>query len=388
MVMRMSRLQHLTLFSFAAVHLLLFSICPVSGRIYRTKDAIVIDVTNTVAINLAEQPSIRFASSNFGYSGPIPVNPYTGLHYLSYPNFPFWPYPLLNKPTISSVSADVKDFAATSPESRQQTIACGVGPASLPRQTAPTVGIVGGSEAEKNSWPFIVGLRIAGMSTVFCGGSIISTTKILTAAHCVEKLSVSDISTMTVSLGMHTQGNGNTLRNDAKQTRRVTRAVYHIDFNIETMVNDVAILTIDPPINYSKAISPVCLPPVNTTTNQYFNRNAAIIGWGLLNADGSQPNALQQATVKTTNKARCKRVWDSVVPILNQHICAGADDKDVCQGDSGGPLLVQGEGGSTTAWTQVGITSFGNNCPALANQPSVFASVAFFRDWIDTYINS
>jgi hypothetical protein len=36
---------------------------------------------------------------------------------------------------------------------------------------------------------------------------------------------------------MHTQGNGNTLRNDAKQTRRVTRAVYHIDFNIETLVS-------------------------------------------------------------------------------------------------------------------------------------------------------
>jgi hypothetical protein len=108
--------------------------------------------------NLAEQPSIRFASSNFGYPGPIPVNPYTGLHYLSYPNFPFWPYPLHNKPTISSVSADVKDFAATSPESRQQTIACGVGPASLPRQTTPTVGIVGGTEAEKNSWPFMVSL--------------------------------------------------------------------------------------------------------------------------------------------------------------------------------------------------------------------------------------
>lgn len=111
-----------------------------------------------VASNLAEQPSIRFASSNYGYPGPIPVNPYTGLHYLSYPNFPFWPYPLHNRRTsISSVSADVKDFAATSPESRQQTIACGVGPASLPRLNTPAdVGIVGGTEAEKNSWPFMV----------------------------------------------------------------------------------------------------------------------------------------------------------------------------------------------------------------------------------------
>jgi hypothetical protein len=25
------------------------------------------------------------------------------------------------------------------------------------------------------------------------------------------------------------------------------------------------------------------LPPVNTTANQYFNQNAAILGWGLLN---------------------------------------------------------------------------------------------------------
>jgi hypothetical protein len=43
MKMRMSRLQHLTVFSVAAVHLLLFSICPVSSRIYRTNDAVVIE---------------------------------------------------------------------------------------------------------------------------------------------------------------------------------------------------------------------------------------------------------------------------------------------------------------------------------------------------------
>jgi hypothetical protein len=109
-----------------------------------------------VASDLAEQlPSARFASSNFGYSGPIPDNPYTGLSYQTHPNVPFWPYPLYNKPTITD-SADVKDFAATSPDSRQQKIACGVGPASPPQRTTPTVSIVGGSQAIPNSWPFIV----------------------------------------------------------------------------------------------------------------------------------------------------------------------------------------------------------------------------------------
>ncbi len=42
---------------------------------------------------------------------------------------------------------------------------------------------------------------------------------------------------MTVSLGMHTQGDGNTLKNDAQQTRRVTRVVYHTNYNDKTLVS-------------------------------------------------------------------------------------------------------------------------------------------------------
>jgi hypothetical protein len=42
---------------------------------------------------------------------------------------------------------------------------------------------------------------------------------------------------MTVSLGMHTQGDGKTLKNDAQQTRRITRVVYHKDYNAKTLVS-------------------------------------------------------------------------------------------------------------------------------------------------------
>jgi hypothetical protein len=94
---------------------------------------------------------------NFGNPPTNPmmyaVNPYTGLLSQSYPNFPFWPYPLY-KPASSFSDAD--DVSATSPESRQQNIACGKGPDAPPQRKNPTVGIVGGSEAVKNSWPFIV----------------------------------------------------------------------------------------------------------------------------------------------------------------------------------------------------------------------------------------
>ncbi|EFX79661.1 hypothetical protein DAPPUDRAFT_244721 [Daphnia pulex] len=383
----MARLQPLAVFSFAAVHLLLFSICPVSSRIYETNDAVIIEVTD-----IARAKDFGLSTTNFGFPGPIPmayaVNPYMGLYYQQQqPNFPFWPYPLLKPASISLSAADVDKVTATSADSRQQNIACGVGPDAPPQRFFPDVSIVGGTEAVKNSWPFIVGLRRAGMNTIFCAGSIISQTRILTAAHCVEKLSALDILGLTVSLGMHTQGDGNTFQNDAQQTRRITRVVYHKNYNFETSVNDIAVLTMDPPISYSKAISPVCLPDFNTAADQFVDKDAAIIGWGRLNFGGQQPNALQQATVKITSKADCTTAWASIAKIFNQHICTGADGKDVCQGDSGGPLIVQPTEGST-AWTQVGITSFGLSCPAEANKPSVYANVALFRKWIDTYMKS
>ncbi|EFX79656.1 hypothetical protein DAPPUDRAFT_225028 [Daphnia pulex] len=380
----MSRLPQFAGSFFAVVHVLLFSICcPVSSRIYRSNDAVVIEVDDV-------RPS-TFANRNSGIPPPFPmmyaINPETGLSYQQQPNFPFWPYPLYQQPA-GSVS-NVDDVKANSPQSRQQNIACGVGPDSLPKRRNPTVGIAGGTEAKPNSWPFMVGLRIDGINTIFCGGSIISKTTILTAAHCVNDLSASKISSMTVSLGMHTQGDGNTFQNDAQQTRRVTRVVYHINYNKRTKQNDVALLTVDPAINYSAAISPVCLPAADSSAvDQFVDKDAAIMGWGKVSATGSLSNELKQATVRITSKEKCNKIWASSASpffIFNQHICASANGKDTCQGDSGGPMVVQ-TNASSTAWTQVGVTSFGG-CFGNSTIPSVYANVAFFRKWIDTFMD-
>jgi hypothetical protein len=115
------------------------------------------------------------------------------------------------------------------------------------------------------------------------------------------------------------------------------------------------------------------LPPFNNAADQFVDKNAAIIGWGDLQygkynrfshrneaiiltvkeelysfyvaknfkwvynckitLDGSQPNALQQATVKIISKAKCNEFWGAPLtfnPVFNQQICAGADGKDVC----------------------------------------------------------
>jgi hypothetical protein len=86
------------------------------------------------------------------------VNPYTGLYYQQQPNFPFWPYPLYRP---ASSFSDVENITVTSAESKQQKIACGVGPITTPPKTmnAPAADrILGGTEATPNSWPFLVSL--------------------------------------------------------------------------------------------------------------------------------------------------------------------------------------------------------------------------------------
>ena len=46
--------------------------------------------------------------------------------------------------------------------------------------------IVGGTETEKNEYPWQVGFVEKGDSLIWCGGSLISDSWVLTAAHCTE----------------------------------------------------------------------------------------------------------------------------------------------------------------------------------------------------------
>lgn len=50
--------------------------------------------------------------------------------------------------------------------------------------------VIGGSDAQEGQFPYQVSLRVGGLHV--CGGTIISSHFILTAAHCVEKVLVKE----------------------------------------------------------------------------------------------------------------------------------------------------------------------------------------------------
>ncbi|KAI9554650.1 hypothetical protein GHT06_019923 [Daphnia sinensis] len=303
---------------------------------------------------------------------PIPAYPFDGPILAQPPNpVPPWlsqPYGLQNIKTTSMESEEEFEEIDT----LRQSLICGVGPS---KGFDPEMHrIVGGADAEQHSWPFVVALRFSGK--FLCAGSLISPTKILTAAHCVSAL-IGLRRRLTVDLGMHKLN-----PSDAQETRKVRRIKIFWGYNMRTKFNnDIAILTMASPVNYTSSISPVCLPSIGTR-DRYSDKTAAIIGWGSLAYEGHpQPKVLQEAMVKVTPNSVCKENYKKAGFQIadGSMICAAAPGRDACRGDSGGPLIVQVA--PNYRWIQVGIVSFGIGC-AREEYPGVFTRVSAFRFWI------
>ncbi|XP_076667519.1 serine proteinase stubble isoform X2 [Andrena cerasifolii] len=230
--------------------------------------------------------------------------------------------------------------------------------------------IVGGQNADLGEWPWIAALFNAGRQ--FCGGSLIDDKHILTAAHCVANMNPWDVARLTVRLGDH---NINTNTEIRHIERRVKRVVRHRAFNLRTLYNDIALLTLSEPVPFTEQVRPICLP---SGSQLYAGKIATVIGWGSLRESGPQPAILQEVSVPVWSNNECKVKYGGAAPggIVDSFLCAGRAAKDSCSGDSGGPLMV-----NDGRWTQVGVVSWGIGC-GKGQYPGVYTRVTHFLPWI------
>ncbi|XP_022909843.1 chymotrypsin-2-like [Onthophagus taurus] len=227
--------------------------------------------------------------------------------------------------------------------------------------------VIGGLEASRNLFPFQSALYLTFKdgTTSFCGGSIISTNYILTAAHCV----LNTFSLLVVVGTTDLNSNVNT-----QQRIYAKRYVYHHQYNTETLSNDIALLLLAKPIDFNEAVLPINLPTVEDTKYSYENLKVTVIGWGKTRDNGSIVPRLRYLNTQVLPNSNCKFYFPSVT---SSNICTnGYLNVGSCHGDSGSPLIYGNK--------QIGIVSFGSNTCS-AGFPSVYTRVSSYLGWINQY---
>ncbi|CAH0625495.1 unnamed protein product [Chrysodeixis includens] len=234
--------------------------------------------------------------------------------------------------------------------------------------------IVGGSITDVRYVPYQAGLVIEIMPsfTSVCGGSLISATRVLTAAHCKNDGWIT-ASHFTVVLG------SNTLFRDG--LRIVTDdIVTHPRWDPRTIANDIAVIRISP-ITFTDVIQPIHLPSVRDISNDFVGYDARASGFGLT-ADGgfiSDNQMLSSVTVPVISNNECRAVFNNF--ITSSIICtSGAGGKGPCRGDSGGPLAVTIAGRPVL----IGLSSFGSSISCSQGFPSGFTRITSYVTWIPT----
>eukprot|EP00918_Siedleckia_nematoides_P097802 GHVU01214235.1.p1 GENE.GHVU01214235.1~~GHVU01214235.1.p1 ORF type:complete len:242 (-),score=7.13 GHVU01214235.1:292-1017(-) len=178
--------------------------------------------------------------------------------------------------------------------------------------------IVGGQEARVNEFPWQVSLRTSGH---FCGGQVINTRWVISAAHCTIGQSPGSI---TVVLGAHSRNTPDT--STFRTDRAVARIVNHGSYNANNMRNDISLLELSSTVSFSNGIFPIC----QARNSNYDSARSVVSGWGTTSSGGSTPARLRYTVVTIEPNSVCTAGYGGEF-YSPEMICARDSGRDSCQ---------------------------------------------------------
>lgn len=230
--------------------------------------------------------------------------------------------------------------------------------------------ITGGSDADISEFPWQVYLEA---DKYTCGGSIISNEWIITAAHCTKgEFNVSiPASEMVVIVG------ANNPRNSLQGKKYyVSEVIVHENYDLSTLNNDIALLKLIEPVNYTNA-EPIKLISAKDVESGATDPGVMtwVTGYGLTRVSPpGYPSKLQKVQLPIVTNEQASSVWKNI-PESDMMAGYHANNKDACTGDSGGPLIVPVSDGYKLA----GLVSWGSsNC----NTYGAYTRLSLFESWI------
>lgn len=226
--------------------------------------------------------------------------------------------------------------------------------------------------------------RLSGSDSLFvCGGTLISQYWIATAAHCIKKHSQSEFKVRLGEWDVH--------RDDEFYPfveKTVRDVIVHPEFVSGNLVNDIALLRLDSPVDPSLPhVNPACLPQLDES---FVREHCWVTGWGKdsFGQKGSFQSVLREVELPVLGQAECESSLRQtrLGPHYRLHsgfICAGGEGgRDACEGDGGSGLYCIQDGIIKVA----GLVSWGIGC-GQAGVPGVYVNMAHYRSWIENIIS-
>jgi hypothetical protein len=241
--------------------------------------------------------------------------------------------------------------------------------------------ITGGTPANAVDFPSVVGIESffyldsdgdgsAELWVATCTGSVLSSTRILTAGHCIVDLPYGRTFVIAGRNNLDADTNG--------FVARVSNTWTNPSFNYEALltsdavpVDDVSVLTLKDALPGAYTATALAAQGADDPAD---GTSATIVGYGATERTNNDYGILRSATVPIKSDATCASAWGTDFNSTKM-MCAGIPPTtDTCAGDSGGPIFT----GAADARVQVGITDWGSS--DCGSQYGVYEALNYYSD--------
>lgn len=234
--------------------------------------------------------------------------------------------------------------------------------------TAFSFRIINGQNAVEGQFPYQVSIiqldPTRPISGHFCGGSILNSRWVVTAAHCIYKDFPKDMENIRLHVG--------SIEWEKGDEYELEKYVVHENYIDSTSGNDISLIKTKKQIKFSDLIKPIAIRSSFVDVGSL----VVISGWGRFDAAIDEySESLQFLELHTVNRKECSKIlaFDSKMPM----ICAGVKDKSPCRGDSGSPLVMNGE--------LVGVMSGGMPWCNIS-MPGIYTRMSAFVEWVNEQV--